>query len=167
MLLNHHIKDDYIMRNFSTRHAISRAEFFLVLAEDCKPHQRMNFEAFLEASIIFARTAIHRLQHEFSRHPEWKDWFDALKDDPAVSFFRVQRDLILKEGRPKLGQIIDFNPIIFAKELYYFVDPTIDASITVRNHLESLSETVHLAESMFLSVSKMGKQRHPKSKDCL
>ena len=72
------------------------------------PEQRDVFAAFLEASIIFARIAIHRLHSQFEHHPDWRAWFASLKDDPAVSFFREHRDLILKEGPPKVSQTINF-----------------------------------------------------------
>jgi len=51
------------------RTAIARAEFFLALAEQCRPEERTEFEAFLEAAIVFARAALHRLKNEFETHP--------------------------------------------------------------------------------------------------
>lgn len=137
------------MNDFPERHAISRASFFLDLAEKCSPEDRKDFEAFLEASIIFARTAIHRLKHHCSNHPEWGKWFEQQNNDSAVCFFRHQRNFILKEGPPKVGQTIGFNSINRASELYYFESPYVDAVSTVRRHLVSLSITVFHAESRF------------------
>ena len=100
------------------RTAVARAEFFLALAEQCSPEQRTEFEAFLEAAIVFARAALHRLKNEFESHPSWNVWFAQLKGNPAVEFFREHRDFVLKEASPKVGQIISFNRVgTFKKQL--------------------------------------------------
>jgi len=137
------------MSEFPQRHAIARAEFFLALAERCDVQNRQDFEAFLEAAIIFARTAIHRLQTQCKCHPEWASWFASIKQDPAVCFFWDQRNFILKEGPPKMGQVISFNPVSRAAELYYFESPSVDAAATVRKHLRSLATTISEAEKRF------------------
>ena len=105
---------------FPPRHAISRADFFLTLASSCTASQRDDFEAFLEAAIIFGRTAIHRLQHEFKQHPDWPNWFHSLKGNPAIDFFKEHRDFTLKESSPKVGQRIGFQSVSTAQELYFF-----------------------------------------------
>lgn len=135
--------------NFPQRHAISRARFFLRRAEECSVDKRDEFEAYLEAAIVFGRTAIHRLQTEYKKHPGWKQWFESLRSDPSVNFFREQRDFILKEGPPQVGQIIGFDPITKAAELYYFDDPAAPASDTVRYHLELLRRRVAIAQEQF------------------
>jgi hypothetical protein len=116
---------------------LSRTELFLPLAEQCSPEQRTEFEAFVEASIVFARAALHRLKHDFKSHLSWNAWFAQLKGDPAVEFFREHRDFVLKEAPHRVGQIISFNPLKTAAELYYFEDPTITATSTIRKYLES------------------------------
>ena len=137
------------MSELSKRHALSRAKFFLTLAERCTPEQSDDFEAYLEASIVFARTAIHRLQAKYHRHPAWKKWFKSLQSNPAVEFFRGERNFIVKEGPPKRGQITTLNPIKRAAQLYYYEQTSIDATKTVRVHLNSLIETVIEAETLF------------------
>ena len=139
------------MSYFPQRHAIARAEFFLALAENCDVQNRQDFEAFIEAAIIFARTAIHRLKTQFEHHPDWSLWFASIKEDPAVCFFRHQRDFILKEASPKMGQVISFNPVSLATNLYYFETPSIDAATTVRKYIQSLATTIIEAENRFSS----------------
>jgi len=50
------------MSQFLARHAVSRARFFLKQANRCSVEQRKEFEAYLEAAIIFARAALRRLK---------------------------------------------------------------------------------------------------------
>ena len=45
-----------------SREALSRARFFLEKAKGCASDDRGDFEAYLEAAIVFARAAVHRLQ---------------------------------------------------------------------------------------------------------
>lgn len=61
------------MSTAHSRTALGRAEFFLHLAEKCTPAQRAEFEAYVDASIIFARTALHRLKSKCSNHPSWRN----------------------------------------------------------------------------------------------
>lgn len=136
------------MAVFVKRHAISRAEFFLECAERCSVDSRENFEAFLEASIVFGRTAIHRLKSQFKDHREWKAWFASLRGNPSVEFFREQRDFILKEAPPKVGQIIGGQPQR-AAQMYYFDSPEVPATDTVRRHLEVMATLVQDAEARF------------------
>lgn len=138
--------------SFSARHAISRAEFFLRLASECPISQRGDFEAFLEAALIFGRTAIHRLKHEFENHPEWKHWFEKLKGNSAIEFFKEHRDFTLKEASPKVGQRIGFEPVLSASELYYF-QPTVSVITTVSNHLNFITALVLDASSRFSQSS--------------
>ncbi|MGK2957890.1 MAG: hypothetical protein ACSLFB_05720 [Acidimicrobiales bacterium] len=129
--------------------AIARAELFLSLAEKCTPEQRTEFEAFLEAAIVFSRAALHRLKSEFESHPSWKVWFTQLNGNPSVKFFREHRNFLLKEASPKVGQSIFFNPVSIAAQLYYFEDPSITATATVRNHLQSYAKTLQEGEACF------------------
>ncbi|WP_157772256.1 hypothetical protein [Zobellella denitrificans] len=138
-----------------TRTALARAEFFLSLAEQCTPKQRAEFEAFIEASIIFARATLHHLQNNYKRHTSWKEWFESIKGDPAVEFFRQHRNVVLKESSPKAGQIISLNSIETAAVLYYFEDPTIPATVTIRRHLESYTKILQKGEENFKTQNPM------------
>jgi hypothetical protein len=141
-----------------SRRAFSRAKFFLEKAKGCPVDARVDFEAFLEAAIVFARAAVHRLKSRHEGHAEWKAWWDGLRDDPAVEFFRTERDWILKEAPPKIGQKI-FAPSIGtaepscsparASELYYFDDANVPATATVERYLNDLEERLAEGERRF------------------
>jgi hypothetical protein len=137
--------------DFPKRHAISRARFFLDLAKQCPVDKRDEFEAYLEASIIFGRTALHRLKSEYERRSNWKPWWDELRSDPAVEFFRKERNWILKNGPPKIGQIIGVGKPLrsMAAELYYYEDPKTPATETVEKHLKAVEDLLVEAQSLF------------------
>lgn len=140
------------MSSFSPRHAISRAEFFLRLASSCPVSQRDDFEAYLEAAIIFGRTAIHRLKHEFEHHPAWKPWFENLKGNPAIEFFREHRNFTLKEASPKVGQRIGFQQVSNASDLYFF-QPYESSITTVSKHLNAITDLIRDASTRFSQPS--------------
>jgi len=135
--------------DFPARHPISRARLFLQKADECLAPQRDHHEAYLEASIVYCRAAIHRLQGRFSAHPEWKSWFASLLDHESIQFIRKERDFILKEAPPKIGQRIIMGPAPLAKELYYFDSPDTPAVDTVRRHTEATAQVVMEAEQKF------------------
>jgi hypothetical protein len=131
------------------REALARAEFFLHLARQCVISDRAEHEAFLEAAIVFARAVLHRLNSEYRHREGWKPWWEAFRAEPAVEFFRYHRDFILKEGSARANQIINFNPITLAEDLYYFDDPSIPAAATVETHLRSIAVLVERTISRF------------------
>jgi hypothetical protein len=148
-----------------SRHAISRAKLFLEKAKSCSSDQQVDFEAFLEATIVFARAAVHRLKSKYEHHPQWKGWWDSLLDDPAIRFFRTERDWILKQASPKVGQKIfmagtidgdqaGYVPIA-ASEFYYYEDPQTPATDTVERHLAALERRLSEAEQRFASTSDL------------
>jgi len=142
-----------------SRHAISRARFFLEKAKDCSSDQQVDFEAFLEATIVFARAALHRLKSKYGQHPKWKVWWDSLVNDPAITFFRTERDWILKQASPKVGQKVFVAGVIdgdqsgymptAASEFYYYEDSETPATDTVERHLASLEYRLREAEQRF------------------
>jgi hypothetical protein len=118
----------------------------------------------LEATIVFARVAIHRV-HEAAKNkarsnPSMKAgvkaWWDSLRDDPAIEFFRVERDFILKQGPPKVGQLVKVGgpAPLKAEELYY--DPAVRATATVERHLNSVESIVKNAEAQFGTATLRG-----------
>jgi hypothetical protein len=142
-----------------SRSAISRARFFLEKAKMCPVDARVEFEAFLEATIVFARAALHRSQSQHKKHVPWKEWWNGLRGVAAVEFFRTERDWILKEAPPKIGQRIfaasvgstepSYSPAV-ASELYYFDDPGTPAAMTVERHLGDLEKRLADTERLFL-----------------
>ena len=127
-----------------------RARLFVDLADKCGPKEQELCEAFMEAAIVFARTAVHRLKTECEKSKGWKSWFDDLREEPAVQFFRIQRDFILKEGPPRVGQVVRIGGSVDrAAEHYYYDDPSTPATTTIRRHLEALERVVAEGESRF------------------
>jgi hypothetical protein len=121
----------------------------------------VEFEAFLEASIVFARSAVHRFKSKHGKHAGWKQWWDGLLNDPAVNFFRTERDWILKQASPRIGQRV-FAPFIgpggaqasaheptSASEFYYFENPDTPATDTIDRHLSRLAALLDDAERLF------------------
>jgi len=135
------------------RHPLSRARLFLNKAAACPVEHRDDCEAFLEAAIVFARAALHRFQAEYKKHPEWKRWWQSLKSDPAIQFFRVERDQILKVAPPPIGQVVRLGrrEDMRAADLYYYESPDIPATQTICRHLEAFAVTLREAELRFSS----------------
>src|SRR4030095_12226663 len=84
--------------------AISRARLFLDLADECTMEQRDRCEAFMEAAIIFCRTALQRARTQYKRRPSWNDWWDRLRTDPNLAFTRQRRNWIVKEAPETFSQ---------------------------------------------------------------
>lgn len=133
-----------------SRSAISRAWFFFEKAIECSADQRVEFEAFLEASIIFARAAMHRCQRRFQKHAHFGEWWTPLREDSSVVFLRKERDWILKEASPQVGQIAfaGQRPTM-ASGFYYYDGPEVPATDTVRRHLERVNMLLAEAEERF------------------
>jgi hypothetical protein len=66
----------------------------------------------------------------------------------AVAFFRAERDWILKEGPPKVGQIIGGTPTR-AAQMYYYERPEIPATNTIGRHLDEFEKLAIEAETLF------------------
>ncbi|MBA7578921.1 hypothetical protein ES708_20787 [subsurface metagenome] len=139
------------MSDFPKRDAIPRARFFLKLAKQCPIEKRDEFEAYLDASIIFGRTALHRFKTKYKRHSNWKTWWDSIATNPAVEFFRKERNWILKDGPLKSGQKIGVGePLMsMASELYYYENPQTPITDTVEKHLNAIETLLEDAESDF------------------
>jgi hypothetical protein len=125
------------------RDAVSRARQFIELARNCSIDQRDQHEMFIEAAIIFGRTAIHRLKPLFKTESDWKAFLRGLSHDPSIEFFRVERDYVLKEGPTKVGQVIRPGSSSHrAEEFYYFDDPDTPATRTIEHHLSRIETIV-------------------------
>lgn len=141
---------------FPTRHAISRSRFFFGLARDCSGEKRDEFEAFLEAAIVFARTAILRVERQYKKHPDWKPWWDRLLSNTSLEFIREERNWILHEAPPKIGQIIRLGaagggapPAAERASELYFYETGIPATDTVGRHIDAVERAVNEADSRF------------------
>ena len=145
------------------RDAITRAWFFLEQARrlpyraDFREYEA--FEAYLEATIIYSRVAIHRLHSEAEQKAkgdphlkaEVDAWWASLLEDPAINFFSIERNFIAKVGPPKVDQIIRAGGPAPEKmeELYYYETPDIPATETIERHLRSVERIVTDAQTRF------------------
>ena len=141
-----------------SRTALSRAKLFLKLARDCPAEQRIEFEAFLEAAIVFARASLHRLKTEHENDPKWRDWWESLRGKESIEFFRTERDWLLKEASPKIGQQVFAprigNPVVaivptLAADFYFFKDPKQSATDTLGRLLGELEIQLTEATACF------------------
>jgi hypothetical protein len=145
----------------ASRQALARAKLFLEKAKNARAEERVDFEAFVEASIVFARATLHRMKTRYGRRAGWSDWWESLRGDPAIEFFRTERDWILKESSARVGQKVYLHaagskdPPSFprmAQEYYYFKDPATSATSTLEKHLLELERRVDEAEVRFASA---------------
>jgi hypothetical protein len=153
------------------RDAITRARFFLKQARSCRYSDDLTwqepFEAYMEAAIIFGRIAIHRLKKSADRkarnNPSLKAavkaWWDSIRNDPAIQFFRGQRDFIVHEGPPKVGQTLygPGGPLPQKAEAYYFFEKNIPATETIERHLNAVEKIVTAADARFGTSSLTGR----------
>ncbi len=140
------------MAEFPSRHALSRARLFLRMADDCTVQQRVEFEALLEASIVFGRTALLRLKEKYEKHTKWKAWWGELLANPSGRFFKTERNWIVHEAPPKVGQVIGgaAQASNRAADLYYYESPNVRATDTVRRHLDEMERVELQALSYFV-----------------
>ncbi len=140
-----------------SRHGISRAKLFLDLADDCRASERDHHEAYLEAAIVFCRTAILRLIPRYKKSARWKAWFDLLLMNASIEFIRSERNFILKEAPPKVGQITYGGGLEVdrAKYLYYYENPNVPAVDTVRRHVAEVERVILEGEKLFGGGAKV------------
>lgn len=143
-----------------SRTAIGRSKLFLSKARLCDPGARIDFEAYIEASIVFARAALHRLQTKYQKRPGWKPWWASLEHDAAIQFFRDHRNWVLKEASLKINQIIYMGSIPPSKESegekesltaerYYCFERDEAPTKTIEKHLRRLEAIDREAHRLF------------------
>ncbi len=150
------------MRHATTesRQAVARARFFLDGAKTCSGDAHVEFEAYIEAAIIFSRAALHRTHTKYRHHPGCPNWWHSLAGNPAVKFFRNERDWILKEAPPKIRQIVFLAGAGSSDPPYqpgratehYFFETGVPAIVTVERHLTTLEQLIRDADGRFASV---------------
>src|SRR5437899_8331161 len=81
------------------RHGMARARFFLQKAVACQTEQREECAAYLNAALLFARTALLRLGPTYGKHPDWKTWWKTIRMDTTtqatIEFLRHERPWIV------------------------------------------------------------------------
>jgi hypothetical protein len=89
-------------RMSAAKGTLQRASFFVDRAEIVGPGDRVAFQHFLEAAIVFARSVTLHLQKEYSHNSGFDAWYDnwqqKLKADSLARFFLEQRNYVLKQG---------------------------------------------------------------------
>src|SRR5260221_145862 len=131
------------MTRLFLRDALSRARQFLDLADQCSVSEQDQYEMFLEATIVFGRTALHRLKHQHEDHSDWDSWWEGLLRDEAVQFFQIQRNHLLKVGPTRLHQRIRLDKAtVLASEHYYLETPDVPATATIKRYLDRMVEIV-------------------------
>ena len=69
--------------------------------------------------------------------------------DPSLNFIRDERNWILKEAPPRIGQIAYAGKRpLEASDLYYY-DDGVPATDTIHQHIERTAEVVAEAEARF------------------
>ena len=137
------------------RSAIGRAKLFLNKAAECTASQRNEFEAFTEAAIVFARSAIQHIHTKYgkkNKHPKFQAWWDGLLKIPSLEFIRSERDFILKEAPQKTGQYIGAPTPKHAREFYFYRDAygnPVDPINELSNHISEAEKAVAFATEMF------------------
>lgn len=136
---------------FPPRHAVARARFFHRLAARCGPEQRDDFEAFVEASIVFARAAFDRLRAQHARKANCSVWWERLRRHPSFAFVDSERNWVLHQAPPKIGQVTrSGHTLTSAEESYFFETPDIPATKTLLHHLDNIERLVREAEALLL-----------------
>jgi hypothetical protein len=128
------------------RDSISRARLFIEMARECDMDHRDQHEAFLDAAIVFARSALLRLQSANKRKPGWSAWWSALAADPSFTFLRHYRNFELHE-RPQLVSAGGDRSL--ALDHCCFGDHTVPAVDTLARHMDRIEEIVRDAEPRF------------------
>ena len=135
--------------NFN-RDSVSRSRMFVEMARQCDLAHRDEHEAFLDAAIVFARSALHRLQSAYKRKPTWSAWWSSLASDPSVQFLRYHRNFALQGAPAQVGQVVHAGGgESFAFDHYYFEHYTVPAVDTLTRHIDRIEEIVQDAETRF------------------
>ena len=134
------------------------------MASECAADRRVEFEAFLETAIVFGRATLHRFKTQYESHPCWNEWWSGLRGNPSVEFFRTERDWLLKEAPPKIGQKVFVGSLVMgstgtprpnyaptkAGEFYFFEGPEIPATATIDRYLTELEQMLKEVEVVFV-----------------
>src|SRR5262249_61645539 len=121
-------------------------------ADECPMEQRDHCEAFMEAAIVFCRTAIHRVKAQYADHPDWIDWWKSLLSDPDLDFICRHRDSIVKKAPGAFSQVVRVNvPFEFAADGYHYAHEhyTVRATKTLRRCVDSTERHAREADKRF------------------
>jgi len=112
--------------------------------------QRDRCEAFMEAAIIFCRAALHRVQSQYKRRPNFKAWWEGLLNDADLKFIRTRRDRIVKQAPEAFNQVgRPGQPFNHAADTYHYKHYTIRATTTLRRCVDATERYVQDADAKF------------------
>jgi hypothetical protein len=137
-----------------SRDPLNRAHWFLNEAMPLPPDERIRFEIYLDSCIIFARSAMHRMDTRLRKagHSGWLKSFTDPADLTAVEFFRNKRDRLLKEAASRIGQTIYFGDPPSpprASDFYYYVQDE-RAVVTVERYLGRIRAIIESAARNYI-----------------
>lgn len=150
----------------NSRTPLSRAKLFIKMAKNCSLDDCIEFEALIDASIVFARSAIERYgKSNNTRHGQdarWQEIWNSWKKDTTIMFFTDNRNLILHEAPLKINQrlfasffdasrseTITSTDSPYYADLYYFNDKNLPATEELENHLMKLEELFNKTSQIF------------------
>jgi len=133
------------------RHGISRARLFIQLADECVVADNDMHKAFIDAVIVFRRTAMNRLQIRCKGCDIWNDWYDPLLENPSVLFIKSERDFVIHEVPSKVNQVIHagLTRPEKTKHSYYYENSKKPAIDTVLAHTEEIKNLIRECEMKF------------------
>ena len=89
-------------------------------------------------------------KNDTKKRPDWETWFDPLRRNSSVEFIQNERNVIVHEAPPKVGQVLHVGQQVdLAKWCYYYDSPVIPAIDTVRGHVRETARIILEGESMF------------------
>lgn len=83
------------------RRTFGKARFFLEQADRSERHIEA-YECYVEASVIFARSALGHLRREFGRKRGFPDWMAMRERNPLIKSLIDTRDELVHESAPSI-----------------------------------------------------------------
>jgi hypothetical protein len=95
------------------KQALEKARFFADQAQLSVSTNRSAFVNYLEAAIVFARSATFHVQKEYRHEIGFDTWYaehqQVLKADPISTFFLNTRNFIFKEGPVTVRKVVNMS----------------------------------------------------------
>jgi len=106
---------------------LTRARFFVDQAEKCDTSHREEFEHFVYAAIVFARSITNYIQKEYKHSAGFDVWYsqkrEEMRSDPLLKFFYKARTSILKKRLLGIGRSVILKiQSVFSRTLVGEVD---------------------------------------------
>lgn len=103
------------MKESTARKTLRKARFFVSQAELCGLRDQTEFESYLEAAIVFARSITIHIQKAYKHRSGFESWYSrcrsGLESDPLCKFFIDTRNFILKQGQVGVKGVLSITPM--------------------------------------------------------